>query len=88
MKVREGVLMKAPTSSSPEKFRAELHGGRQCWENGSRTGLGEESGKRRLGFVNKSQKGEPLALMFLALYRQAKISKRLLDGVGFYMPLQ
>jgi len=36
--------------------RASLQG--ECWENGSQTCLGEESREKRLGFVNKSQKGE------------------------------
>ena len=67
MKAGEGLLMKAgeglltKASTSPEKIRAK-HSGRQCWENGSRTGLGEESGKKRLGFVNKSRKGESTCL--------------------------
>ena len=36
----------------------------------------------------ESEGRAPLALMFLALYRQAKIYKRPLGEDGFYMPLQ
>ena len=37
-------VFKGSNSQLFKKFHAE-HGGRQCWESGSRTGLGEESGK-------------------------------------------
>jgi len=43
---------------------------------GSQIGLGEESERRRLGFVDRSWERESLlALMIMALYRQAEIYK-------------
>jgi hypothetical protein len=55
-------------------------------------GLNTRGGRvrRRLGFAKKigGEERAPLALMFLALYRQTEIYKRPLGGGGFYMPLQ
>ena len=60
------------------------HDGCQCWENGSRTGLGEESGKRRLGCVDKSRKEEPpLPSCSLHYIGKQKFTSAPSVGVGF-----
>ena len=55
-----------------------------CWEDGSQTGLGQASGERRLGFVDKSQKGEPpLSSCSWHYIGKQKFISAPLVGVGF-----